>query len=77
MPATVLNVAKSKPVTAKTVPSGVITVPAGNIMGVAGDVAQEEIRRAYRQLVGQYHPDVEQAPATDIGFKERGVMGDV
>ncbi len=46
-------------------------------MGVAGDVAQEEIRRAYRQLVGQYHPDVEQAPATDIGFKERGVMGDV
>lgn len=45
-------------------------------MGVARDVAQDEIRRDYRQLVCQYHPAVDKAPEADIGFKERGAMGD-
>ena len=43
-------------------------------MGVASDVAQDEIRRAYRQLVCQYHPDVGKAPKADIGFKKPGAM---
>lgn len=71
----VLNVARRKPVTGKTVALSIVPVPAGNVMGMARDVIQDEIRRAYRQLFCQYHPDVGKAPDADIGFKEPGVMG--
>lgn len=42
------------------------------IMGVARDASQDEIRRAYRQLARQYHPDVSKSPDAEARFKELG-----
>jgi curved DNA-binding protein len=42
------------------------------IMGVARDATQDEIKRAYRKLARQYHPDVSKDPKAEIRFKELG-----
>lgn len=40
------------------------------VLGVPRDASEEEIRRAYRQLARQYHPDVNKDPGADQRFKE-------
>lgn len=40
------------------------------VLGVARNAGQDEIRRAYRRLARQYHPDVSQEPDADVRFKE-------
>ncbi|GAO35366.1 cytochrome C biogenesis protein [Sulfuricella sp. T08] len=42
------------------------------IMGVSRDAAQDEIKRAYRQLARKYHPDVSKEPDAEVRFKEVG-----
>lgn len=42
------------------------------IMGVGRDASQDEIKRAYRKLARQYHPDVSKAPDAEARFKELG-----
>lgn len=39
-------------------------------LGVKRDASQEEIQRAYRTLVRQYHPDVNKEPGAEARFKE-------
>jgi molecular chaperone DnaJ len=41
-----------------------------DILGVARDASQEEIKRAYRNLARQHHPDVNEDPAAEQRFKE-------
>jgi curved DNA-binding protein len=40
------------------------------ILGVSRDADQEEIRRTYRRLARQYHPDVNREPGAEDRFKE-------
>jgi molecular chaperone DnaJ len=40
------------------------------ILGVARDASQEEIKRAYRRLAREYHPDVSQSHRAEERFKE-------
>jgi molecular chaperone DnaJ len=40
------------------------------VLGVPSDASAEEIKRAYRKLARQYHPDVSQDPEADRRFKE-------
>jgi curved DNA-binding protein len=42
------------------------------IMGVKRDAAQDEIKRAYRQLARKYHPDVSKEADAEARFKELG-----
>lgn len=42
------------------------------IMGVAREATQDEIKRAYRKLARQYHPDVSKDPEAEARFKELG-----
>src|SRR5437588_4880641 len=39
-------------------------------LGVTRDASAEEIRRAYRRLARQYHPDVNKEPGAEDRFKE-------
>ena len=39
-------------------------------LGVKRDSSQEDIQRAYRTLVRQYHPDVNKEPGAEARFKE-------
>ena len=40
------------------------------ILGVSRDADEEEIRRTYRRLARQYHPDVNREPGSEDRFKE-------
>jgi molecular chaperone DnaJ len=40
------------------------------ILGVARDASQEDIKRAYRRLAREYHPDVSQSHDAEERFKE-------
>lgn len=42
------------------------------ILGVARDASQDEIKRAYRRLARQYHPDVSKEAEAERRFKEVG-----
>lgn len=42
------------------------------IMGVKRDATHDEIKRAYRKLARQYHPDVSKEPDAEARFKEIG-----
>jgi len=42
------------------------------ILGVERDVTQDEIKRAYRKLARQYHPDVSKEKDAEARFKELG-----
>ncbi|MGZ8216489.1 DnaJ C-terminal domain-containing protein [Methylomagnum sp.] len=42
------------------------------IMGVPRDASQEDIKRAYRKLARQYHPDVSKESKAEDKFKELG-----
>src|SRR5437588_4970968 len=39
-------------------------------LGVTRDASAEEIRRAYRKLARQYHPDINKEPGAEDRFKE-------
>ncbi len=40
------------------------------IMGVSRDVTQEDLKKAYRKLAREFHPDVSKAPNAEQRFKE-------
>jgi molecular chaperone DnaJ len=47
------------------------------VLGVSRDASQEEIKKAYRKLARQYHPDVNKAPDAEAKFKEAKEAYDV
>jgi curved DNA-binding protein len=47
------------------------------IMGLSKDASKDDIKRAYRKLARQYHPDVNKAPEAEDKFKELGEAYDV
>jgi molecular chaperone DnaJ len=47
------------------------------VLGVKKDASAEEIKKAYRRLARQYHPDVNKAPDAEAKFKEAKEAYDV
>lgn len=47
------------------------------VMGVARDATPDEIKRAYRKLARQYHPDVNKQSDAEAKFKELGEANEV
>jgi len=43
-----------------------------DVLGVSRDASQDEIRRAYRRLAREYHPDLNADPDAEERFKELG-----
>ena len=46
-------------------------------LGVAPDASADDIKRAYRKMARQYHPDVNSAPDADAKFKAASAAYDV
>src|SRR5918912_1695657 len=42
------------------------------VLGVARNASEDELKRAFRKLARQYHPDVNKAPDAEVRFKEIG-----
>ena len=42
------------------------------ILGVSKTATDEEIKRAFRKLAKQYHPDINKEPGAEEKFKEIG-----
>lgn len=40
------------------------------ILGIQQDASEEDITKAYRQLVGQFHPDVNKSPDAPDRLRE-------
>jgi len=47
------------------------------VLGVSKDASPEELKKAYRKLARQYHPDVNKAPDAEDKFKEAKEAYDV
>ena len=47
------------------------------VLGVSRDASQDEIRRAYRKLAREYHPDLNSDPDAEERFKELGEANEV
>lgn len=47
------------------------------VLGVRRDATQDEIKKAYRRLARELHPDVNPDPATQERFKEIGLAYEV
>lgn len=43
-----------------------------DILGVSKNASKDEIKKAFRKMAKQYHPDVNQAPEAEAKFKELG-----
>ena len=48
-----------------------------DVLGVSRDATQDEIRRAYRRLAREYHPDLNSDPDAEERFKELGEANEV
>src|SRR5947207_11927381 len=42
------------------------------LLGVSRDASEDELKRAFRKLARQYHPDVNKSPDAEVRFKEIG-----
>ena len=42
------------------------------LLGVSRDASEDALKRAFRKLARQYHPDVNKSPDAEVRFKEIG-----
>src|SRR5689334_13796156 len=47
------------------------------VLGVSKDASPDDIKKAYRKLAREYHPDVNKAPDAETKFKEAKEAYDV